>query len=77
MQNVKQLNGKPVVFQFYGTEEQFTTTSVGCLVFVLEFLCWVTPERLLYALPQLPHTNESVSWNVKIKILKTDLYIVY
>jgi len=37
MQNDKQLKGKPVAFQFYGTEEEFATTSVGCLVFVLEF----------------------------------------
>jgi len=35
MQNDKQLEGKPVAFQFYGTEEEFATTSVGCLVFVL------------------------------------------
>jgi len=77
MQNVKQLNGKTAAFQFNGAEEQFATTSKGCLVFVLEFSCWVTPERLLYAVPQYPHINESVSWNFKIKILKTDLYIVY
>jgi len=33
MHNDKQLKGKPVVFQFYGTEEEFATTSVRVLGF--------------------------------------------
>jgi len=37
MHNDKQLKGKPVAFQFYGTEEEFATTYEGCLIYVLEF----------------------------------------
>jgi len=38
MQQVKQFKDKPVFFHFNGIEKQFATPSVGCLVFVLEFL---------------------------------------
>jgi len=37
MQKVKLFKDKPVAFYFNGTEEHFTTPSVGCLVFVLKF----------------------------------------
>ena len=33
MQNDKQLKGKPVAFQLYGTEEEFATTYVRVLGF--------------------------------------------
>jgi len=67
MQKGKQFKDTPVAFHFNGTEK----------LFARRFSCWVTPERLLYALPQYPHTNDSMSWNVQIKIFKTDIYTVY
>ena len=77
MQKVKQFKDKPVAFHFNGTAEQFATPFEGACFLCWSFSCWVTPERLLYALPQYPQTNDSMSWNVQIKILKTDLYVVY
>jgi len=77
MQKVKQFKDKPVAFHFNGTE-QFATPSVGCLVFVLEFFVLDHTRTAFIRVTTVPtHHNDSMSWNVQIKILKTDLYIVY